>query len=61
MPNIDDDDCLWIVHKAKEKFQQDQRHEAHAWILTAKSLFPFRFIVQVSGLVAPPNNSLNPL
>ncbi|XP_019851129.1 PREDICTED: integrator complex subunit 10-like isoform X2 [Amphimedon queenslandica] len=46
MPSIEEDDCLWIVQKAKEKLQENLRHEAHAWILTAKSLFPFRFIVQ---------------
>ena len=43
-----EDDCEWIVQRAKEKLEQNDKYGAHAWILTAKSLFPYRFIVQVS-------------
>ena len=50
MPVVDttQDDCEWIVEKSKEKLKQNDKNAARAWILTAKSLFPYRFIVQVS-------------
>ena len=43
------DDCEWVVEKAKEYLKRDDKHEAKAWIITAQSLFPYRFIVQVRG------------
>lgn len=49
MPSVDvEDDCEWIVGRAKSQLARNDRPGAKSWILTAKSLFPSRFIVQVS-------------
>ena len=47
MPILDNDDCEWIVEKSKEQIRNKDKHAARAWIITAKSIFPYRFIVQV--------------
>ena len=51
MPSIDVEDdresCEWIVERAKTQLARNDRPGAKSWILTAKSLFPSRFIVQV--------------
>ena len=49
MPTLDSasDDCEWVVEKAKQQLERNDKHGARAWIITAKSLFPYRFIVQV--------------
>ncbi len=52
------DDCEWAVEKAKEHLKQNDKHGARAWMMTAQSLFPYRFIVQV-GLLIKVINSYN--
>lgn len=57
MPSVEveDDDCEWIVERAKSQLAQNDRPGAKSWILTAKSLFPYRFIVQVGYSACPPS------
>ena len=59
MPSVDvevdvEDDCEWIVEKAKSQLARNDRPGAKSWILTAQSLFPHRFIVQVGCSARPP-------
>ena len=41
------DDCEWVIERSKAFLKKKDHHGARAWMLTAKSLFPYRFIVQV--------------
>ena len=45
MPEVKD--CDWVVERCKLHLSRDDRHNAKAWILTARSLFPENFAVQV--------------
>ncbi len=40
-------DCDWVVERCKLHLSKNDRHAAKAWILTARSLFPDDFAVQV--------------
>lgn len=40
-------DCEWVVGRCKSYLERGDRHSAKAWILTARSLFPGDFGVQV--------------
>ena len=40
-------DCEWVVGRCKSYLERGDRHGAKAWILTARSLFPEDFAVQV--------------
>ena len=40
-------DCEWVVGRCKSYLERGDRHGAKAWILTARSLFPGDFAVQV--------------
>ena len=40
-------DCEWVVGRCKTYLERGDRHGAKAWILTARSLFPGVFTVQV--------------
>ena len=41
-------DEKWLVSKARECLKSDP-HAAKAWLMTAKSLFPRNFDIQVHG------------
>ena len=40
-------DCEWVVERCKFHLKNDDRDGAKAWIITARSLFPDNFAVQV--------------
>jgi len=40
-------ECGWVVEKCKACLSVNDRSAAKAWILTARSLFPDNFDVQV--------------
>ena len=40
-------DCEWVVGRCKSYLERGDKHGAKAWILTARSLFPGDFSVQV--------------
>ncbi len=40
-------DCDWVVERCKEQLSKNSRAAAKAWILTARSLYPDNFAVQV--------------
>lgn len=42
------EECSWVVEKCKKHLSNNDRSAAKAWILTARSLFPDNFDVQVS-------------
>ena len=42
-----DKECEWVVGRCKACLDSNDRHGAKAWILTARSLFPDNFAVQV--------------
>ena len=44
-------DCEWVVGRYKSHLLKNDRSSAKAWILTARSLFPDNFDVQVLGLL----------
>jgi integrator complex subunit 10 len=44
---VEASDEEYLVNRAKEELKRDP-HAARAWMLTAKSLFPNNFSVQVS-------------
>ena len=44
-------DCDWVVGRYKSHLLKNERSAAKAWILTARSLFPDNFEVQVRLLV----------
>lgn len=41
------EECNWVVDKCKAHLANNDRSAAKAWILTARSLFPDNFDVQV--------------
>ena len=41
-------DCEWVVGRYKTHLLKDDRSAAKAWILTARSLFPENFEIQVN-------------
>jgi len=41
------EDCNWVVERCKAHLSNNDRSTAKAWILTARSLFPENFDVQV--------------
>lgn len=41
------EECDWVVGRCKACLERRDRHGAKAWILTARSLFPDNFAVQV--------------
>lgn len=41
------EECNWVVEKCKTHLSNNDRSAAKAWILTARSLFPDNFDVQV--------------
>ena len=43
------EECGWVVEKCKAYLSMNDRSAAKAWILTARSLFPDNFDVQVSS------------
>lgn len=45
-----DQDCDWVVERCKEHLSKNNRSSAKAWILTARSLYPDNFAVQVGAL-----------
>lgn len=47
-PN-EQEECDWVVEKCKTHLSNNDRSAAKAWILTARSLFPDNFDVQVIG------------
>lgn len=48
MPELKD--CEWVVERCKQHLSRNDRHNAKAWILTARSLFPENFAVQVGSV-----------
>ena len=40
-------DCEWVVGRCKSYLERGDKYGAKAWILTARSLFPGDFAVQV--------------
>ena len=40
-------DCEWVVERCKLHLDNNDRNGAKAWIITARSLFPDNFAVQV--------------
>ena len=40
-------DCEWVVERCKSHLKNNDRDGAKAWIITARSLFPDNFAVQV--------------
>lgn len=42
------EECTWVVERCKAHLSNNDRSAAKAWILTARSLFPDNFDVQVS-------------
>ena len=42
-------ECDWVVGRYKSHLVKNERSAAKAWILTARSLFPDNFDVQVRG------------
>ena len=45
-----DKDCEWVVERCKTHLKNNNRSAAKAWILTARSLYPDNFAVQVGRL-----------
>ena len=45
------EDCDWIVGRYRSHLLHNDRSAAKAWILTARSLFPDNFEVQVPSLL----------
>ena len=43
----DQKDCEWVVERCKSHLKNNDRDSAKAWIITARSLFPDNFAVQV--------------
>ena len=43
----DQKDCEWVVERCKSHLKNNDRDGAKAWIITARSLFPDNFAVQV--------------
>lgn len=41
------EECNWVVEKCKTHLANNDKSAAKAWILTARSLFPDNFDVQV--------------
>ena len=44
-------DCEWVVERCKEQIFKNNKGSAKAWILTARSLYPDNFAVQVVSVV----------
>ena len=40
-------DCEWVVERCKTHLKNKDKSAAKAWIITARSLFPDNFAVQV--------------
>lgn len=40
-------DCQWVVDQCKRRLKERDRYGAKAWIITARSLYPKDFRVQV--------------
>ena len=45
------EECRWVVERCKDHLSRDDRSAAKAWIVTARSLFPDNFDVQVRAAV----------
>lgn len=45
------EECNWVVEKCKTHLANNDRSAAKAWILTARSLFPDNFDVQVEYMI----------
>ena len=40
-------DCQWVVDQCKRRLKEKDKYGAKAWIITARSLYPKDFRVQV--------------
>ena len=40
-------DCQWVVDQCKRRLKERDKYGAKAWIITARSLYPKDFRVQV--------------
>ena len=52
-------DCEWVVERCKALLNKNDKNAAKAWILTARSLFPDDFDVQVRLLSSAKGQRFN--
>ena len=44
------DSTQWLVERARQSLKENNPYEAKAWLITAKTLYPKDFAVQVASL-----------
>lgn len=46
-----DSSTAWLVERARQSLRENNPYEAKAWLITAKTLYPKDFGIQVRSLV----------
>lgn len=46
-----DSSTTWLVERARQSLRENNPYEAKAWLITAKTLYPKDFGIQVRSLV----------